>query len=293
MNDDETGEDLLRRRLINAARGPTARPDLQRIRRGAVMWRMSVAGGGVAIIATLAVFATVLAHEPAGPTILSAPAGQDHASEPTVATPSELPSPSRSRSSSRSPSDSPPPTGHPKAQVTTDEAEPASPASTPQTEPSEPRSVPPPTVVISPAPSPTPAKPAATEATDETDHGAHLWGRRFLVVEVTDKGEVTRPSEDDPWTTHFTNTQNGMDDSDGQVGWRWGGCNAFGAPIDVSEDRLHVGGMGGTAAGCDDSEGQARDAWSQDFFAANPQWSLDGDRLRMWSGDVIVELVED
>lgn len=284
MNDDETNEGLFRRRLANAARHPTSPLDLRRIRRRAVIRRATAAGSVLALAAGLAAAVSVIPNRPGGPVIMAQPGEQDDASEPPQPQAgSDSPSPSPTDGSDEE-------TPHVRTQS------PAYPP-TPTESPTEPRSSaspdPGPTEQPAPSPSAMPGEPSPTASEEEVDHGALLWGRKFLVVQVTEKGEVTRvPPGDDPWTTHFSSRSNGTEPSDGQVGWGWGGCIGFGAPINVSQDRLDVSEPGGRGPGCD-SAGKAKDAWSRDFFVSDPYWRLEGDRLWLWSGDATVELEED
>ena len=80
---------------------------------------------------------------------------------------------------------------------------------------------------------------------------------------------------------------------DGGMTWR-AQCNTAAANVEITSDRLDVGQIAATEMGC------AAPAMKQDdelsaFFAADPSWSLDGDRLTLSSeqGSIEVDLQAD
>lgn len=70
------------------------------------------------------------------------------------------------------------------------------------------------------------------------------------------------------------------------------GCNIFGGAFELTPDRLVPAQLSppdqgiyrrrfdGSDAGCADEE-HRQDRWLNEFFAAGPVWSLDGDELRL------------
>jgi heat shock protein HslJ len=67
------------------------------------------------------------------------------------------------------------------------------------------------------------------------------------------------------------------------------GCNSFGAEVQITEQTLEVGEIGGTLIGCMPKL-EAQDEWLSDFFASNPEWRLTGNQLTLTSGDAVIEL---
>lgn len=152
-----------------------------------------------------------------------------------------------------------------------------------------------PTELPEAAGSPTPPADRASEPQTEepasehgaaADHGATLWGRRFLSVWVTEDG---RSRELVPGTRIDVE----FEDREPRGIVRWsGGCNTTGDAVDITFERLDVltGGLrGSTAVGCDE-EGHEQDAWLERFFDSDPYWHLEGDRLWLRSGGTVIEL---
>ncbi len=65
--------------------------------------------------------------------------------------------------------------------------------------------------------------------------------------------------------------------------WR-AGCNYYGSPVRITESHLDVRLVESTDIGC--SPALARqDRWLARFFSADPAWTLEGETLRLRSGD--------
>lgn len=77
----------------------------------------------------------------------------------------------------------------------------------------------------------------------------------------------------------------------GVVRWR-AGCNTMGTDVTIGPRTVDLQEpISGTAAGCAEDR-LAQDAWTNDFFRADPEYLLDGRRLVLQDGDVVIELVE-
>lgn len=110
----------------------------------------------------------------------------------------------------------------------------------------------------------------------ETDGaGEELWGRSFSSVSVTDERSRVVPDE----------VVVGFEERNGRGLVRWGGCNATGAEVVVTEERIRLqeGPQESTAIGCP-PEGDEGDRWLLKFFASDPYWELKDDRLVLTSG---------
>lgn len=69
------------------------------------------------------------------------------------------------------------------------------------------------------------------------------------------------------------------------------GCNHLFGNLRIDGDRLFVESMGGTEMGCDPVR-HAQDEWISDFLGAGPTYALDGDRLRLTSGEVVLTMLD-
>ena len=80
---------------------------------------------------------------------------------------------------------------------------------------------------------------------------------------------------------------------DGGLTWQ-ARCNTAAADVEITGDRLEVGRIASTEMGCEESAMEQDDELSA-FFAADPSWSLDGNRLTLSSeqGSIEVELQAD
>lgn len=69
---------------------------------------------------------------------------------------------------------------------------------------------------------------------------------------------------------------------------RWyAGCNTYGALVDATPRRLHLGEISGTDVGCPEPR-HDQDDWLNRFFANNPYWELDGQHLTLAVRDTII-----
>jgi hypothetical protein len=111
---------------------------------------------------------------------------------------------------------------------------------------------------------------------------AGLIGHTFVSTAVTENGERRPLVPGTRITVSFL-------ERDGRTGVVWcAGCNTFGADVEITADRLLVGVIAGTAAGCRDDL-HAQDDWLAGFFGSDPRWRL-GDRLVLTSGGTGIEL---
>ena len=82
-------------------------------------------------------------------------------------------------------------------------------------------------------------------------------------------------------------------EDDGGLTWQ-ARCNTAAADVEITDDRLEVGRIASTEMGCEESAMEQDDELSA-FFAADPSWSLDGNRLTLSSeqGSIEVDLQAD
>lgn len=282
MSDDD-----IRQMLRHGARMPRRHVDIAGIHRRGRRRRASVVGGGAALALALVVAVVVAVPDPDDTLRVATPVADDHGDSGTSAPVDPEPEDedeeqpdTEDHDAASDDVDNPTPADEPAQEQEEGAATEEQPVET-----SPPATEPPPTTAPGSEASPEP------EEDDDTDHGAPLWDRRFLVVAVSENGQP-RPLEPDrrPWPTEFSYRPG--NEPERQVGWRWGGCNGYGAPIEVSRDRLLLDGYAGTAAMCSEEENK-QEEWALRFFASDPYWRVDGDRLWLWSGETIVELEED
>jgi len=122
-------------------------------------------------------------------------------------------------------------------------------------------------------------------ATDEgppTGQPEDLWGRTFVSTRVIEDGEPRTLVEGTRiHLTFFVERE--------RRGLRGGGgCNNFGAGVEITADRLRLGEIEGTDQGCA-QELHTQDEWLTAFLRSDPRWELRGDRLTLTSGETIIE----
>jgi heat shock protein HslJ len=110
-----------------------------------------------------------------------------------------------------------------------------------------------------------------------------LWGRTFVSVTVTERGEPRRLVTDTRIEVAFEKREPA-----GVVRWD-AGCNYFGSEVEITGDRLLVDeSMEGTALLCPD-ELHDQDEWLGAFFSSDPKWQLTDKRLTLTSGETVIE----
>lgn len=124
---------------------------------------------------------------------------------------------------------------------------------------------------------------AGTEPADPGSGAEGLVGRTFLSESVTDGGQPRELVEGTAITVSFP--------EDGRISFS-AGCNGMGSTVEVEADRLVLGDIEATAMGCDDALHE-QDTWVAELIGAEPTYTLDGDRLRLESDGVVVELVDE
>lgn len=140
-----------------------------------------------------------------------------------------------------------------------------------------------PETAASQTPPATAAKPPPA-APPKPDHGAMLWNTSWQAVERTRAGQSQPFPAGKGWEVNFDKTPRPV------IGWR-GACNYSGSDLDVTAERLLVGGdVSSTAIGCDEAR-LAEDRAATAFFIADPSWSRNGDTLLLTSGDTAIRLV--
>ncbi|MFN8111727.1 MAG: META domain-containing protein [Solirubrobacterales bacterium] len=82
-------------------------------------------------------------------------------------------------------------------------------------------------------------------------------------------------------------------DDEGGITWR-AECNTAATDVRITPDHLEIGQVASTAMGCA-KQAMDQDDELSDFFAADPAWSLDGNRLTLSSdqGSIEVDLQAD
>lgn len=110
---------------------------------------------------------------------------------------------------------------------------------------------------------------------------AALAGRTFLSQQVTVGGAPHDLVEGTQIRLQFDAAELGAS----------AGCNHLSGAVDIRDERLVVGPMGGTEMGCP-PELHAQDEWLMSFLTTGPAYRLDGDRLTLESGDTVIELLD-
>ena len=115
------------------------------------------------------------------------------------------------------------------------------------------------------------------------DPGAALWDRSFVSTAVVENGRPRPLVRDEPLTLRFGKRAK-------RAGAAWqSACNWVSGPVTAARTHLDFAPSEQTAMGCPD-EAHQQDEWFNDFFRADPRWELDGDRLTLAAGDVVIRL---
>jgi heat shock protein HslJ len=109
-----------------------------------------------------------------------------------------------------------------------------------------------------------------------------LEGRTFLSESVTEAGETRELVDGTRIRMEF------RDDGELRIN---AGCNHLMADVTIGGDTLEIGGVGGTAMGCD-PDLHAQDDWIGEVLTGTTAWSLDGDVLTLTSGDTEIVLLD-
>jgi heat shock protein HslJ len=113
---------------------------------------------------------------------------------------------------------------------------------------------------------------------------AELFGRGYVSTAVLKDGERQPLFEE----TKVRVDLNHRDNYD-NVTWR-ADCNYFGAPVEVTDERLVIGEIAGTDMGCS-GDLLRRDRWMLRFFRSDPKWRIRrDDRLKLTAGDRVIRL---
>jgi heat shock protein HslJ len=109
-----------------------------------------------------------------------------------------------------------------------------------------------------------------------------IWGRTFRATSIS--GEDDEPSVAQPIQLRVSFS----DERGHGIGWQ-ANCNSFGGNVRFTATKMEVHGIGGTLIGCA-PEIQEEDEWLTEFMQAEPEWRLDGERLRLISDRATIEL---
>ena len=122
---------------------------------------------------------------------------------------------------------------------------------------------------------------AAGSAQAESDSG-ELFGRGWVSTKVLKSGEPHPLFARTKVRVDFER-RSGPD----SVRWR-ADCNYFGAPLQVTDERLLTGQIGGTDMPCAGRQ-LRRDRWLTRFFAADPKWRVPRPgALKLVAGDRVI-----
>lgn len=116
---------------------------------------------------------------------------------------------------------------------------------------------------------------------DPSENGLDLDGRAFWSTEVVDDGQ---PRE------LVAGTRISLDFGTGTLGVS-AGCNSMGGAYTVDDGLLIVADLAMTEMGCD-PERHAQDTFVADFLATSPAVTIDGDELRLASGETMIALLD-
>jgi heat shock protein HslJ len=111
--------------------------------------------------------------------------------------------------------------------------------------------------------------------------GLSLDGRTFLSTDVTDGGNAHQLVAQTRIRISFTNGQISLS----------AGCNTMGGTYKVRNGLLNVGELATTDMGCDQVR-IAQDEWLAGFITAGPTVRLDGNDLRLTSGQTVIKLLD-
>lgn len=109
-----------------------------------------------------------------------------------------------------------------------------------------------------------------------------IWGRDFIVTAVGGDGET--PPVRRPIQIRFSFSS----ERDHSVGWQ-ARCNDFFGDAHVRAARIEVASAGSTEIGCEPAA-EAEDEWLARFMEADPEWRLEGERLRLVSDRMTITL---
>ena len=115
------------------------------------------------------------------------------------------------------------------------------------------------------------------------DPGAALWDRSFVSTAVVEDGQPRPMVRNKPLTLRFEERADGV-----VAAWQ-SACNTTGGDVVATATHLAITDLMGTAMGCEE-QALEQDDWINDFFRADPRWELDGDRLTLAAGDVVIRL---
>jgi heat shock protein HslJ len=111
-----------------------------------------------------------------------------------------------------------------------------------------------------------------------------LFGRPYVSVSVMKDGTVHHLFDRAVIRVAFEH----RDGSD-VVRWR-AECNHFGAPVEITDQRLETGQISNTTMRCTKRLGR-QDRWIGRFFWSNPEWRAGDGRLRLEAaGDRVIKL---
>jgi heat shock protein HslJ len=111
--------------------------------------------------------------------------------------------------------------------------------------------------------------------------GPSLDGRTFLSTDVTDGGKAHQL---------VARTRIRISFKAGQISLS-AGCNTMGGTYKVLSDLLNVGDLATTEMGCDQPR-TAQDEWLAGLITAGPTVRLDGNDLRLKSGETVIKLLD-
>jgi len=127
------------------------------------------------------------------------------------------------------------------------------------------------------------AETPTVESQPDAPSPADLRGRAFVSTAVTaGGGEGAAAAEKGEVRLEFTDDGRIVADA---------GCNTIGGEVDLADGRLVVPDRAMTLVGCP-APGPQLDTWLDGVLAAEPAWSLRGDRLRVRTGGTTIELIE-
>lgn len=116
-----------------------------------------------------------------------------------------------------------------------------------------------------------------------------IWGRHFIAISVAEGEDGEEPPVAEPVSIRLTFGT----EKDHGVGWQ-ASCNSFGGNVHFTATKMEVEPAGGTLVGCDE-EREEEDDWLVDFMDSDPEWHLEGERLRLVSdsGTIVLKGFED
>lgn len=110
-----------------------------------------------------------------------------------------------------------------------------------------------------------------------------IWGRHFIATSVAGEDDEDLPLARPVYIrVIFSNER------DHSIGWQ-ARCNSFGGDVRFTATEMKVGEVGSTLVGCFGEQGE-EDQWLSDFMQADPEWRLEGKRLRLTSDSGTIEL---